>query len=201
MSSSPPPVVVPHIVAVNAALGGEGGKTAALVERAVRQLGPRARVTTLSLAEQPGFDPHVAVLASADAFLFATGTYWDSWSSHLQRFLEEGTPFEGTPLWLGKPVGVLVTAHSVGGKGVLSRLQGVLSTLGCAIPPMSGIVVKLASQTALAAGGDGHALDFWSPDDLEVVAHNLLEAAAGTRRFVSWDVDRQDPKRRWLQAG
>lgn len=204
MSSEPAPLFpsgIPTILAINGGLGGEGGNTAALLERAGRQLGARARFRTITLAEQPGFTPHQSELASADGFLFGSGTYWDSWSSLLQRFLEEATPSEGTALWLGKPAGVLVTAHSVGAKGVLSRMQGVLCTLGCAIPPMSGIAIKLASQTALASEPDEHALDFWCPDDLEIVVHNLLEAAAGTRRFKAWEVDRNDPGRRWLRAG
>ena len=48
--------------------------------------------------------PHVfppEVLAEADGFVFATGTYWDSWGSPLQKFLEETTAFEGTSVWLG----------------------------------------------------------------------------------------------------
>lgn len=188
------------ILAFAAGLGGASGNSAALVSRAIEQFGDLARVRVVSLVDEPGFEPHREAIAEAEGFVFATGTYWDSWSSALQRFLEQATPSEGTDLWLGKPASVLVTAHSVGGKGVLSRLQGVLCTFGCAIPPMSGIVVKLSSQAALESGNDDHVLDFWCPDDLEIVNHNLLEAARGTRRFRSWEVDRKDPARRWIRA-
>ncbi|MBZ0122119.1 MAG: NAD(P)H-dependent oxidoreductase [Sandaracinaceae bacterium] len=196
---------VPTIAAINGGLGGGSGNTAALLEHAARVIGERARVIAITLAERPGFARHEAALRGADALLLGTGTYWDSWSSLLQRFLEEATPSEGTDLWLGKPAAVLVTAHSVGGKGVLSRLQGVLCTLGCAIPPMSGLVVTLASQAALAPEhgpglGPGAGDDLWSPDDLGVVVHNLLESIAGTRRFEAWPVDRGDPSRRWLRS-
>ncbi|MCC6873286.1 MAG: NAD(P)H-dependent oxidoreductase [Sandaracinaceae bacterium] len=194
---------VPTIAAINGGLGGAGGNTAALLEHAARAIGERARVTAITLAERPGFARHEAALRGADALLWGTGTYWDSWSSLLQRFLEEATPSEGTDLWLGKPAAVLVSAHSVGGKGVLSRLQGVLCTLGCAIPPMSGLAVTLASQAALASElglEPGAGDDLWSPDDLGVVVHNLLESAAGTRRFEAWPVDRGDPSRRWLRS-
>ncbi len=188
-------MAVPCILAIDGALGGRDGNTAALLARMADVLADRASVATVSLADAPGFAAHAAALAAADAIVVGTGTYWDSWSSLLQRFLEEATPSEGTALWLGKPAAVLVTAHSVGGKGVLSRLQGVLSTLGCVIPPMSGVVIERATQAALAAADE---LDFWRPDDLEVVAHNVLTSLAGTRDYRAWEVDRGDPARRWL---
>lgn len=79
-------------------------------------------------------------LEAADGFVFTSGTYWDSWGSPMQHFLEVSTELEGTNLFLGKPAVVMITMHSVGGKGVLSRLQGVLNTIGLMIPPMTGIV-------------------------------------------------------------
>ena len=165
------------------------------------------------LAEAPLGDAALRdLIVGSDGLVFATGTYWDSWGSPLQRFLEQATALEAEGAFLGKPAAVLVTMHSVGGKGVLSRLQGVLSTLGCLIPPMSGLVYSLATQVAtrmterLAAGhGDAdaaaaaaHLDDFWHLDELEVVAHNLLEALAGGRDYHSWRVDGGDPRRRWL---
>lgn len=188
-------MAAPSVLAINGALGGRDGNTAALLARMSRAFGDRATVAAISLEDAPGFRAHEAALAAADAVVVGTGTYWDSWSSGLQRFLEEATPTEGSALWLGKPAAVLVTAHSVGGKGVLSRLQGVLSTFGCVIPPMSGVVIELATQAALAAGD---APDFWRPDDLDVVAHNVLTSLAGTRAYRAWEVDRGDPTRRWL---
>ncbi len=186
-----------RVLAIQAGLGGEHGNGAVLLHLAAEHLAPHATVERATLDAASTFADHEAALARADAIVIATGTYWDSWSSHLQRFLEGATPSEGTALWLGKPVGVLVSAHSVGGKGVLSRLQGVLVTLGALVPPMSGLVVTLASEKARAAGGD-HVDDLFGPGDLDVVCHNLLEAARGGRAFRAWPVDRRDPGRRWL---
>lgn len=117
------------IAIVIAGLGGEGGDGARLVEHAAPHL-VAVRTSRVVLADRPGFQANEATLAEASGFVFVTGTYWDGWSSHLQRFLEEATHTEATSLWLGKPASVWVTAHSVGGKGVLSRLQGVLSSSG-----------------------------------------------------------------------
>lgn len=140
-------------------------------------------------------------MRDAQAYIFVTGTYWDSWGSPLQKFLEEATASEGTPLWLGKPAGVIVGAHSVGAKGVLSRLQGVLNTYGCLIPPMSGAVLTAANQRALSAQttAGGLHLDFWSEDDLPVVLHNVRTAASRGDDYRGWEVDRSDPKAIWVE--
>lgn len=191
-----------RVLAIQAGLGGDGGNSAALLDRALELLRPHADVERASLIADARFATHRDALGRADAVIVATGTYWDSWSSALQRFLEEATESEGTRLWLGKPAAVIVTAHSVGGKGVLSRLQGVLSTFGAQIPPMGGLVVTLASERAREHAGDaedGSGDDLWSPDDLEVVCHNLVECARGTRAFRAWEVDRTDPARRWIR--
>ncbi|HEY1109583.1 MAG TPA: NAD(P)H-dependent oxidoreductase [Opitutaceae bacterium] len=193
----------PRIVIVNGALAGTEGNTSVLLARAARLLARRASVARVTLAAGGEFTAVRAELEGADGILIGTGTHWDSWSSVLQKFLEDATPAEGTALWLGKPTAVVVTEHSVGGKGVLSRLQGVLVTLGCTLPPMSGLV--LAQAAVLAAKHDPKAArDFWCADDLAVVCHNLLEAAAvraGRRtpaRWRTWPVDRRDFGARWL---
>jgi chromate reductase len=186
-----------EVAIVLGGLGGLAGDGARLVEHAAPHLaGVDARLCVL--ATEPRFSAHQAQLARARALVFVTGTYWDGWSSHLQRFLEEATPTEASELWLGKPAAVWVTAHSVGGKGVLSRLQGVLGTFGCAIPPMTGLVVTRATELA-RAHDPAAARDFFGVADLEVSVHNLLEAARGTHRYRAWDVDRGDPgARRWM---
>lgn len=200
----------PRLLILNAALAGESGNTAVILQQAVRLLARRAAVEVVVLKPAAGaafvLTAEIrAALARADGFLIGTGTHWDSWSSGLQQFLEEATPTEGTALWLGKPAAVVVTEHSVGGKGVLSRLQGVLVTLGCAIPPMSGLV--LARAALLAAQADaGAARDFWGQTDLAIVCHNLGEAARGRvpgakpprPRWRAWTVDRTDFNARWL---
>lgn len=184
---------------LDASLGGATGNTGQLLAAVQRRLARRARVTLLRLAEQPAWPTVVAAITAADGLVIGTGTHWDSWSSHLQRFLEEATPHEGTALWLGKPVAVVVSEHSVGGKGVLSRLQGVLVTLGGTLPPMSGLVVSLAAQLAQHHAPAKAVRDLWSPEDLSVVCHNLLEAIHGTRAWRTWPVDRRDFSARWIE--
>lgn len=184
------------IAIVLAGLGGASGDGAALVSLAAPHL-EGVHTELCVLASHPGFAAHERILASASGLVFVTGTYWDGWSSHLQRFLEEATPTEATELWLGKPAAVWVTGHSVGGKGVLSRLQGVLSSFGCTIPPMSGLVITRANELARAHDREA-ARDLFGPDDLEVSVHNLLESVRGTRRYRAWEVDRGDASQPWL---
>lgn len=136
-------------------------------------------------------------LKKADGFIFTSGTYWDSWGSPMQYFLEAATEFEASDLFLGKPAGVIVTMHSVGGKGVLSRLQGVLSTQGMLIPPMSGMVYSLAGHLALETESTFSA-DFWSKEDIAVIVHNVL-ASLGNKKYQTWPVDHKDPKRIWIK--
>lgn len=187
-----------RILALDGSLGGDHGNSSVLLDAATELLRSEATVERATLARAPGFVAHRAALAAADAIVVATGTYWDSWSSLLQQFLEQATPSEGTELWLGKPAAVLVTAHSVGGKGVLSRLQGVLSTFGAQIPPMGGLVITRVGELARGHGGPD-CEDIWGLSDLEVVCHNLVACARGSRAFRAWSVDRGDPGRRWLE--
>lgn len=190
----------PRILLLNASLAGAEGNSARLLEAFEARLLGRAELIHATLAGAGGvtFAELEPRLRSADAFVFATGTHWDSWSSPLQVFLEDATPAEATALWLGKPAAVFVTEHGVGGKGVLSRLQGVLVTLGCSIPPLSGLVLSLAAQEACAARSAS--ADHWSPEDLTVVADNLLAAARQPRvEWRTWPVDRTHYRRVWIE--
>jgi multimeric flavodoxin WrbA len=188
----------PTVLILNAALQGASGNTAVALATCARLLRRRgAAVETRVLAENGGFAQTEPALQRASAVLIGTGTHWDGWSSLLQKFLEDATPAEGTRVWLGKPAACVVTEHSVGGKGVLSRLQGVLVTLGCTLPPMSGLVLSRAAQIAAHNDSDA-ARDLWSKDDLRTVCHNLVEAAAGTHRWRTWPVDRRDFRERWI---
>ena len=212
----------PHLLLLNASLAGDAGNTAVLLARARRLLARRATVESLTLAALPTAAPAsdgsvaqlsalnaqlVGALQRADGLLIGTGTHWDSWSSVLQKFLEVATPHEGTSLWLGKPAAVVVSEHSTGGKGVLSRLQGVLVTLGCTLPPMSGLVLSRAALLATRhAPNPAPTSDFWCEADLRVVSHNLAEAARvslpGAKpalpRWRTWPVDRRDFSARWI---
>jgi chromate reductase len=196
-----PAAARPRIFILNAALAGAEGNTARWLARARAGLAQRVELDVAVLAG-PGAETFASLeerLRAADGFWFATGTHWDGWSSPLQRFLEDATPAECTELWLGKPAAVLVTEHSAGGKGVLSRLQGVLVTLGCAIPPCSGLVL---AQSALLARRHApeEAEDYWGAEDLGIVAHNLCTAAARRRAdWRAWPVDRKDFRRVWAE--
>jgi chromate reductase len=187
----------PRVLILNASLGGSLGNTAVLLARAEAFLRRRAQVSLLTLNDSCGFTETRPALERADAIIIGSGTHWDSWSHHLQKFLEEGTSSEGTSLWLGKPAAVVITTHAVGGKGVLSRLQGVLSTLGCVIPPMSGLVYSLANQAALSSAAAG-AEDLWSPADIDVIGHNLLAALKPKPNYKAWPVDRTHFSARWI---
>jgi NAD(P)H-dependent FMN reductase len=184
----------PRILLINGSPSARKGNTGMALQIAESFL-VGARCETIQLA---GAD-HMEVadrIKNADGLIFGTGTYWDSWGSPLQSFLEAVTSREGE--WLGKPAGVVVTAHAVGGKGVLSRLQGVLNTLGCLIPPMGGIVLTLANQLALEHGETPWSVDLWRPSDLEPLCKNLLTAIDTGREWATWPVDREDPSRVWL---
>lgn len=137
-------------------------------------------------------------LESAHAFIFTSGTYWDSWGSPMQYFLETATEFEASDIFMGKPAGVIITMHSVGGKGVLSRLQGVLNTLGILIPPMSGMVYSLAGKLALESEST-FSDDFWSLEDIKIITHNLICALHKKDDYRAWPVDHNDPKRIWIK--
>lgn len=135
----------------------------------------------------------------ASGFIFVTGTYWDSWGSPLQRFLEEATELEGTDSFTGKPAAVFVLNHSVGGKGVLSRLQGVLSTFGCLIPPMSGMVYSLVTALALKSPkAKKYRDDFWSLDDITLILENFKLALSIKTQWKTWPVDRKNFRDQWL---
>ncbi len=192
----------PCILLLNASLAGPEGNSARLLSRVEARLAPHASLLRATLAG-PGartFSELEPLLHQANAFVFATGTHWDAWSSSLQKFLEDATPAETTELWMGKPAAVLVSEHSTGGKGVLSRLQGVLVTLGCALPPLSGLVIAKSAHLASRAVPE-EAEDFWCAEDLAVVADNLLAAACQPRvAWRTWPVDRTNYARPWFEA-
>lgn len=138
-------------------------------------------------------------ILESDGVLWVSGTYWDSWGSPLQSLLEKMTELEGHPSLLGKPSGVFILMHSVGGKGVLSRLQGVLSTFGFLIPPMSGMVYSLVGDIALKSKST-HAEDFWQLKDTELILENLWRAIQMKAEWASWPVDKKNPARKWLKT-
>lgn len=187
------------ILILNGSLGGNSGNTEFLLERLQKNL-PSSEVVHLKdlLEKKIAIQELKIKLETASGFVFTSGTYWDSWGSPMQYFLESATEFEASDIFMGKPAAVMITMHSVGGKGVLSRLQGVLNTLGMMIPPMSGIVYSLAGQLALETQST-FSEDFWSLEDVDIIAHNLLTAVNLETTYKPWPVDHKDPKRLWVK--
>jgi NAD(P)H-dependent FMN reductase len=183
----------PHLVLLNGSLRGADGNTGWLLREAARRLAPQATVDLIDLAGPlPDLPTLEARLLAAEGFLVGTGVYWHSWGSPLQRFLEVLTPQENTPVFLGKPVGALVTMDSVGGSELAARLLGVFSSLGCLVPPCSALIL---SRVGMEAGAvrplveDDPNEDVWQLQDLDVVLHNVIEGTArGQRRWRPWKV-------------
>lgn len=191
---------MPNVLIVNGSLGGSVGNTAELLGLAEEFIGSRATVTHLELCREPGMDRIMEAVAQTDGFIFGTGTYWDSWGSPLQRFLEMTAPTEGMPCWLGKPAGVIVTAHAVGCKSVLSRLLGVLNVYGMLIPPLGGLAYTWANEVALLNAPDHLRRELWTAKDVETVCHNLLEAMRGGTDWASWPTCEGRSADKWLYA-
>lgn len=190
-----------NILIINGSLGGVGGNTSVLIAAACKSIAAQKaqyEIIHLEKAQGEAQNDLESKLSWADGFLFTSGTYWDSWGSPMQKFLETSTAFEASDLFFKKPASVMITMHSVGGKEVLSRLQGVLNTMGLLIPPMSGLVYSLSSHLALQHSTSDFSEDFWSLEDIEIVIHNLMTAANKRHDYKCWPVDRKDPKRRWL---
>lgn len=192
-----------NILILNGSLGASTGNTEFLIEHIqtkIKNHHATSEVVHLKelMEKNLSLNDLKTKLAQADGFVFTSGTYWDSWGSPMQYFLEAATEFEGTNLFLGKPAAVMITMHSVGGKGVLSRMQGVLNTIGIMIPPMSGIVYSLAGKLALETDS-AFADDFWGLDDLDAIAHNLMTCLNNEHNYKPWAVDRDDPKRVWVK--
>lgn len=185
-----------NILILNGSPSGDQGNCAVWIKLIKKHLGSKAVVDIVHLNKGTALAKKKMV--SADGVIFVTGTYWDSWGSPLQKFLEDITDLEGGAALMGKPAAVFVLMHSVGGKGILSRLQGVLSTLGFLIPPMCGMVYSLVSDVALKSKSS-HAKDFWQKEDIGLILENFLKACDLKIHWAVWPVDKKNPQRRWLK--
>jgi NAD(P)H-dependent FMN reductase len=186
------------VLVLNGSPSGDNGNCAAFIKK-ISKLDRTLSIDVVHLART---SPNASLknkIAASDGVIFVTGTYWDSWGSPMQKLLEGITDMEGTPALMGKPCAVMVLMHSVGGKSVLSRLQGVLSTMGFLIPPMSGMVYSLVSDIALKSKST-HAKDFWQIEDAELILENLKVAMAMKVQWTTWPVDKKDPRRKWFKA-
>jgi hypothetical protein len=189
-----------NILLVNGSLGGSTGNTAELLALAEEALNPHAKVETLELIRQPSMDRILAAVEQADGFIFGTGTYWDSWGSPMQIFLEMTAHTEGEAMWVGKPCGIIATAHAVGAKGIVSRLMGVLNVYGLVFPPFAGIAYTWANDVALPHASDHLRNELWTPRDVEVITHNVLEYLRGGKDWRHWPSNSGRYGEKWLYA-
>ena len=185
------------ILIVNAGLAGNSGNSQVVAEHCRQLLGALGVAHESVVLKDAAPGSVRAAIARAERLVFVSGTYWGGFSSLLQQLFEDLTPTEATALWLGKPAGVLVTAHQVGAQSVLFRLQGILSTFGCLIAPMSGVVISKVGE-ALRARAPELCADVWGLDDVATALHNLLAAPFVPDEFRAWPVDREHYTERWL---
>jgi chromate reductase len=180
---------VKRLLVLNGSIRGGAGNTAELLRVAREKVPAGVETREVVLATYDGPVEGLAEeLRAAQGLLVGSGVYWNSWGSPLQRFLEVMTAFETSDLFVGKPVGVVVTMDSVGGSDVAERLLGVFSTMGCLVPPLTMVVVsRLATALRDVAGNE----DVWQVDDVEALVHNLaLAMSAAALPWRSWPVVR-----------
>jgi NAD(P)H-dependent FMN reductase len=185
------------ILIVNAGLAGAAGNSQVVAQRCQQLLTAWAEPHELLVLRDATTAQAESALARAERLVFVSGTYWGGFSSLLQRLIEDLTPSEGTGLWLGKPAAVFVSAHQVGAQSVLWRLQGLLVAMGCAIPPMSGVVITRVGE-ALRARAPELCEDVWCLDDIETALSNLRATPKPLGTYQAWPVDRAHFSERWL---
>lgn len=185
---------------LNAGLGGAGGNSQVVTERCAALLRASGTAHERVVLRDAAPGDVAAALGRAERLVVVSGTYWGGFSSLLQQLFEELTPTETSSLWLGKPAAVLVTEHQVGAQAVLSRLQGVLVTFGCLLPPLSGVVISKVGE-ALRARAPELCDDVWGLEDVATALHNLLAAPFLRDAYRVWPVDREHYAERWLESG
>lgn len=186
------------ILILNGSPTGSKGNCNRFIKTLKKNFSKKQKIKVIHLCQIKKSSSIIKYIHEASAFIFVTGTYWDSWGSPLQFFLESITDLEGTKAFVGKPCAVFVLNHSVGGKAILSRLQGVLSTFGCLIPPMSGMVYSLVTKLALKNTNSAHKNDFWTLDDIEIILTNFKMALEIKTTWKVWPVDRKNYQHKWI---
>jgi NAD(P)H-dependent FMN reductase len=179
-----------RIVVLDGSLNGIGGNTHGVIQETVHALGHLVEVDYIELKDVKDMLSLHTRIKDAQGFIVGSGTYWQSWGSPMQRFLEAATEWEGTDVFLGKPICTVITMHSVGGVEVMSRLQSIFNLLGCFAPPHCSMVHSYVNQ--LAAQIDKEDMEIWDLRFVPTVAHNFKVALFGGGSFMSWDADQGD---------
>ena len=187
------------ILIINGSPQGPRGNSHRLIQKVIKELGSGVQTKCVHLVQKNYSEQLKVQINKAHGLIFVSGTYWDSWGSPLQEFLEKATAIEGTKAVVGKPCAVFVLMHSVGGKGVLSRLQGVLSTLGFLIPPMSGMVYSSLSHRISKSSPQKTDEDIWVLKDIKLILSNLKLSLEIQKDWLCWPVDRKNFVRLWLK--
>ncbi len=197
------------ILIINGSIRGKQGNSGLLSQMAenflVNKLATTASILNLS-EPKPRIREVYDLLLGSDGFLIVTGTYWHSWGSPLQRFIEVVTAFENSPAFFGKPLACAVSMDSVGGAEVASRLHAVFAGLGCWSPPCSTIAVSRVGQEAILASQgqtNNPNEDVWRIDDMETILKNLVTATTLQHDlWVSWPhVSLKIPDGPWPETG
>src|SRR5262249_48834558 len=93
-----------RLVVLDGSLRPSTGNTARALSRCIASLDAGVAVDHVALAGYRGSVEQMATrLRAADGLLVGSGTYWGSWGSPLQQFLELMTPYEATDVFLAKP--------------------------------------------------------------------------------------------------
>jgi hypothetical protein len=182
---------------INAGLAGTEGNSQIITLRCERVLRDAREAHATLVLRGATLEGATEAIRRAERLVFVSGTYWGGFSSLLQSLIEELTPTEGTELWLGKPAAVVVSAHQVGAQTVLWRLQGLLVTLGCLIPPMSGVVITRTGEE-LRRRAPELCDDVWGLDDVDTALANLRAAPRLCQAFRAWPIDHLHFSERWL---
>jgi chromate reductase len=174
---------------INGSLRGNAGNSGAITRRAESFIKSQDALPCIVTLSEPmeNIGKVKDLLLDHDGFLIVSGTYWNSWGSPLQRFIEVVTPLENTPVFFGKPVSCVVSMDSVGGIEVAARIHCVFSQFGCWTPPCSTLVLSRVGQEAVEATKgeeEDPNEDVWRLDDIEIVLRNLI---ASTRMDGQWE--------------
>jgi NAD(P)H-dependent FMN reductase len=184
---------MPHILVLDGSLRPGSGNTARALDLACSTWEGAATVERVALGAFEGsIEEMAARIRAADGLLVGTGTYWSSWGSPLQRFLEAMTGYEATDVFVGKPVSVLVTMDSTGGSEVAARLVSVFTCLGCFTPPFGWLVLSRVG-VALASRDPEATRDVWGAPDVRILAENLRIASGASRpSFHAWTIEKSE---------